>query len=54
MRSWKNGHWLDITHAAGSVFVEGAYTPSLSLETIRGVRFAIPTEAKQKKKELEK
>jgi hypothetical protein len=54
MRSWKNGHWLDIIHAAGRVFVEGASTPSLSLETIRGVRFAIPTEVKQKKKWLRK
>ena len=37
----------NIFHAAGRVFAEGAYTPSVSPVTMRSVRFVIPTEVKQ-------
>jgi hypothetical protein len=35
--------WIDIIHAAGRIFVEAAYIPVVSPETIN-VRFAIQTE----------
>jgi hypothetical protein len=45
--------WSNIFHVAGRAFVEGAYTPVISPETI-SVRFAIPTEiTKQMKRMLE-
>ena len=39
MRLWKN-----IIHAAEKRFAEGAFIPSMSLETLESVRFAILTE----------
>jgi hypothetical protein len=46
---------MDIIHAAVRIFVEGACTPSVRLEKLASVPFAIPTElAKQMKKGFEK
>jgi hypothetical protein len=44
MRLWKN-----IIHVAGREFVEVAFTPSVSLETMRSVPFVIPTVTTQRK-----
>jgi hypothetical protein len=54
-RSWQVRAWKYIIHVAERAFVSGAYIPSIRLETMASVHFAIPTEvAKQMLKELKK
>jgi hypothetical protein len=50
MRSWQARLRIHILYAAGKAFVEGVYTPVLSLGALELARFAMPTEAKQTKK----
>jgi hypothetical protein len=51
MLSWQKRLRNNITHAAERAFVEGVSIPSVKLETLASVRFAIPNEvAKQMKK----
>jgi hypothetical protein len=55
MRSWKI--WLRkyIIHVVGRIFVEGAFTPSVNLETVGNVRSAMKELlAKQLKKQFKK
>ena len=41
-------------HVAGrALFVKGAYSPPICLETVRNVRFAMQTKTKQKEKKVE-
>jgi hypothetical protein len=53
MMSWHQNPWR--INVVGRVFVEGVYTPSVSLVTRASVRFAILTEiTKQLKRWLKK
>jgi hypothetical protein len=53
MRSWQKRLQNNIIHAAGRVFVKGAFIPSVNLVKRTGVRFAMPTKlAKQMKRML--
>jgi len=52
MRDWQVRLRIDIIHAAGRVFVEGASTPSLNLEILRDVRFVIPTDVTKEMKSV--
>jgi hypothetical protein len=55
MIGWQVQTRNNIIHAAERAFVEGAFIPFVSPETLASVPFAIPTEvAKQSKKWLEK
>jgi hypothetical protein len=50
MRGWLRRLPKNIIHVVGRVFVQGAYTPSVSLEIVTGVPFAMQREwAKQMK-----
>jgi TPR repeat protein len=45
---------MDIIHAAGRIFVTGAFTPSIPLETMANVRLAILTELTKQLKRMSK
>jgi hypothetical protein len=40
MRGWPVRRWIIIFHVAGRAFVKDAYTPSVSLGTLRNAHFA--------------
>ena len=54
MRRWQTWLLINIIHVAERAFAEDVFTPPGNLETMKRVRFAIPTETKQMKKRLRK
>jgi hypothetical protein len=55
MRGWQFSAQKSFIRVAGRAFVKGAFIPSVSLETLGSVRFAILIElSKQMKRRLKK